>query len=57
MLAGTWMQSLGSPLPYLLMSRCTTLARRCGRRELGCSEAEVLAELRYDLPATYKFHK
>ncbi|KIY96084.1 Methyltransferase-like protein 5 [Monoraphidium neglectum] len=26
-------------------------------RELGCSEAEVLAELRYDLPATYKFHK
>lgn len=26
-------------------------------RELGCSSAEVLAELRYDLPATYKFHK
>ncbi|GBF93134.1 methyltransferase [Raphidocelis subcapitata] len=26
-------------------------------RELGCSEAQVLAELRYDLPATYKFHK
>ena len=26
-------------------------------RELGCSEAEVIAELRYDLPATYRFHK
>lgn len=26
-------------------------------KELGCTEAQVLAELRYDLPATYKFHK
>ena len=25
--------------------------------ELGASSAEVLAELRYDLPATYAFHK
>lgn len=31
--------------------------RHLARRELGCSEAEVLCELRYDLPATYKFHK
>lgn len=27
------------------------------RRELGCSSAEVLAELRYNLPATMRFHK
>jgi hypothetical protein len=30
-------------------------ARAC--RELGCCSAEVLAELRYNLPATMKFHK
>lgn len=27
------------------------------QRELGLKKAEVLAQLRYDLPATYKFHK
>ena len=26
-------------------------------RDLGFKSAEVLAQLRYDLPATYKFHK
>lgn len=26
-------------------------------RELGCVSAEVLAELRYNLPATMRFHK
>lgn len=26
-------------------------------RELGMVSAEVVAELRYDLPATMKFHK
>eukprot|EP00878_Enallax_costatus_P032978 GHUV01036340.1.p2 GENE.GHUV01036340.1~~GHUV01036340.1.p2 ORF type:complete len:196 (+),score=32.46 GHUV01036340.1:223-810(+) len=26
-------------------------------KELGCTSAEVLAELRYNLPATMKFHK
>jgi len=31
--------------------------RKVALQELGCAEAEVLAELRYDLPATYKFHK
>lgn len=28
-----------------------------GCRELGAVSAEVVAELRYDLPATMKFHK
>ena len=29
----------------------------CWPRELGATSAEVLAQLRYDLPATMKFHK
>ena len=29
----------------------------CMRRELGAGSAEVLAEMRYDLPATMCFHK
>ena len=31
--------------------------RRVALRELGAAEAEVLAQLRYDLPASYAFHK
>ncbi|GAB4819806.1 hypothetical protein N2152v2_006852 [Parachlorella kessleri] len=31
--------------------------RRVALRELGAVEAEVLAQLRYDLPASYAFHK
>ena len=30
---------------------------KLARRELGAVSAEVLAQLRYDLPATYSFHK
>ncbi|KAG2489136.1 hypothetical protein HYH03_012362 [Edaphochlamys debaryana] len=30
---------------------------KTAKRELGASSAEVLAQLRYDLPATMKFHK
>ncbi len=31
--------------------------RRVANGELGASFAEVLAEMRYDLPASYSFHK
>lgn len=31
--------------------------QRLAQRELRAQSAEVLAQLRYDLPATYKFHK
>ena len=31
--------------------------RRVANGELGASFAEVLAEMRYDLPASYGFHK
>ena len=36
-----------------------TLSRNHSRacRQLGASSADVLAELRYDLPATMRFHK
>ena len=30
---------------------------RVARRDLGAASAEVLAELRYDLPASYAFHR
>lgn len=30
---------------------------KVAKKELGATSAEVLAQLRYDLPATYKFHK
>ena len=30
---------------------------KLARRELGAASAEVLAELRYDLPASYSFHR
>lgn len=30
---------------------------RAARRELGAASAEVLAQLRYDLPATFAFHR
>ena len=30
---------------------------KIAKKELGAKSAEVLAQLRYDLPATYKFHK
>lgn len=31
--------------------------QRLAERELRATSAEVLAQLRYDLPASYKFHK
>ncbi len=31
--------------------------QRVALRELGAVQAEVLAQLRYDLPASYAFHK
>lgn len=31
--------------------------KKTALKELGASEAEAIVQLRYDLPATYKFHK
>lgn len=39
----------------LLYKPCVLASAPC--RELGAQQAEVLAELRYDLPATMRFHK
>jgi hypothetical protein len=42
--------------PHPCCCRTGTHRHALACRELGCSEAQVLAELRYALPATYKFH-
>lgn len=43
-----------SPLPHTHTHTHTHPPMLHYCRELGCESAEVLAELRYDLPATYK---
>eukprot|EP00775_Hariotina_reticulata_P004995 gene4993-5237_t len=50
--------SLGPGQIYSLHKSSTrSHIHKVALRELGCVSAEVLAELRYDLPATMRFHK
>ncbi|WIA20895.1 hypothetical protein OEZ85_005240 [Tetradesmus obliquus] len=50
--------SLGPKQIYSLNKSSTrSHIQKAALKELGCSSAEVLAELRYNLPATMRFHK
>ncbi|WIA41180.1 hypothetical protein OEZ86_004795 [Tetradesmus obliquus] len=50
--------SLGPKQIYSLNKSSTrSHIQKVALKELGCSSAEVLAELRYNLPATMRFHK
>jgi hypothetical protein len=55
--AARLLRSAGGAVYSLHKSSTRAHLQKVALRELGCSEATVLAELRYDLPATYKFHK
>uniref|UniRef100_A0A383WQB4 Uncharacterized protein n=1 Tax=Tetradesmus obliquus TaxID=3088 RepID=A0A383WQB4_TETOB len=50
--------SLGPKQIYSLNKSSTrSHIQKVALKELGCTSAEVLAELRYNLPATMRFHK
>lgn len=53
----TVVASLLSSHMLLLLLLCANALPCFACRELGCVSAEVLAELRYNLPATMRFHK
>jgi predicted RNA methylase len=55
--AAALVRARGGAVYSLHKSSTRAHLQKLAARELGCSEAHVLAELRYDLPATYKFHK